>query len=549
MEDNFRGLIPEKIVETRSEPEVLDENNISQEPIDQASALPENTDKKRKSFFPKLNARNLQKRIFLPSLLVAMMVMGFFAVKNNYFKADVIDNALQTQAFQTQAFQIKDSQEVAFIATSTLSGTASLDQYQNEWKDTKNFGFEVTQDHKNYQIYYGDPSKYLPTFKFIVQTKLDPGTYYVRAFCKTPDGSRSLQGNEFKIVVTQAPPPPAEPVVTSLPIVQTLMPTEITGKTAIGNGKIIDIGAGERFLDAVGFQFWTEPASIVPPFFTNWGTVFDSARNYSDVIGVFEPNTTYYIRAVAQNALGRGYGQWLSFKTPAAITVTALPATGITDSSAKLNGSVVASSNTSVTGRGFKYWKNPNPKDDPNCGQPPVSTNQVDTVWVGYGVGNFSFTFGQQASPASPSAQPLYSDTFYCYGALATDSQHNNFSSSVNKPFKTLRITATNWAANPVAQTTATLRGYVDKPVDSQFFLYGINPDPVGDPSCSKYVESYNPRGVSATNSNGKLAAPLTGLTPNTNYCYSAQIITIRDLIYPKSPDGKRVWRAFKTLK
>src|SRR5690606_15923116 len=63
-----------------------------------------------------------------------------------------------------------------------------------------------------------------------------------------------------------------------------------------------------------------------------------AAVAFTETIGSLAGGTTYYFCAIAQNDVGTSFGAVMAFTTPAAPTVTTLPASPVASTTALLNG-------------------------------------------------------------------------------------------------------------------------------------------------------------------------------------------------------------------
>ncbi len=126
----------------------------------------------------------------------------------------------------------------------------------------------------------------------------------------------------------------------NVPYVQTLNPTSITQNTANLNSNVTP--------NDTSATAWFEYGINQNSLYYTTNNVYVSSYNYNvnSYVSNLSPGTTYYVRAVARNSYGIGYGQVLSFVTtgnngtgsmPLVIT---RPATYISRNSALLNGSV-----------------------------------------------------------------------------------------------------------------------------------------------------------------------------------------------------------------
>jgi YHS domain-containing protein len=159
---------------------------------------------------------------------------------------------------------------------------------------------------------------------------LNPGTTYY--YCAIASNSLGTSFGTVMSFTTAAPP-----------TVTTSAATSVTSTDATLNGS-----ANPKLADATGwFRFSTvNPGSCNDAFGTrapaNGGTLLgagNAAVAYAETISGLTSGTTYYFCAIAENAVGKAFGQVLSFTTSAAPVVTTTAATSVTGTGATLNGS------------------------------------------------------------------------------------------------------------------------------------------------------------------------------------------------------------------
>ena len=139
------------------------------------------------------------------------------------------------------------------------------------------------------------------------------------------------------------------------PTVTTNATDQITDTTARANGEVTDDGGAT--VTERGFVYSTSPN---PTKSDTLRIVSGTTGSYSvtiDNVGIgLEPNTTYYIRAYAENSEGITYGdddEFTTEATPTLPSVTTQAASGVGSSSATLNGTVTDDGNATITRRGF----------------------------------------------------------------------------------------------------------------------------------------------------------------------------------------------------
>jgi len=188
-------------------------------------------------------------------------------------------------------------------------------------------------------------------------------TYYVRAYAI--NGAGIAYGNE--VTFTTAPP--------TRPVLITASPVEITGFTARSGGILTNDGGGA--LSAVGLV-WSKSAAFLPDTVLNNKTIQQSAGSFSSMITGLQPGTVYYVRAYAENAAGRSYGNEVAFKTASFATITTVTPFTITNTSAISGGSISNNGGSFVQSNGICWSTVTNP------------TIEDQYVIIGSGTGDFN---------------------------------------------------------------------------------------------------------------------------------------------------------------
>ena len=154
------------------------------------------------------------------------------------------------------------------------------------------------------------------SYKVVMQNLLPATKYYIRAYAVNSAGT--AYGEEISFTtLTQK----------SVPQLTTSSVTNILVKTAQAGGSVISWGGDSVFVRGVCYGENPNPT-------VNYFRTINSSDigSFSTVIGNLKENTKYYLRAYAENSVGVGYGDEVSFNTQspaAAITKTvALDGTG-----------------------------------------------------------------------------------------------------------------------------------------------------------------------------------------------------------------------------
>ncbi len=135
--------------------------------------------------------------------------------------------------------------------------------------------------------------------------------YFARAY------ATNLVGTSYGDNVTFTTLPPVIPTLTTTPA------SAITGLSANSGGTITYDGAAA--ITAKGVCWATTPNPTIANNITSNGS---GNAAFSSQLALLAPNTTYFVRAYATNSVGTGYGNEISFTTPASSpTIIAIPST------------------------------------------------------------------------------------------------------------------------------------------------------------------------------------------------------------------------------
>ncbi len=143
-------------------------------------------------------------------------------------------------------------------------------------------------------------------------------TYFVRSYITTQFGT--FYGAQLSFTTS----PPTIPTLNTAPVSNILSNKAISGGFNIDSGGVV--------ISEKGLVWSTSPNPQVNSFIGGNKGIFPTggSLSFSDWMKQLQPNTTYYVRAYAINAIGVGYGNEVQFTTAAAAPVlTAIP--GILD--------------------------------------------------------------------------------------------------------------------------------------------------------------------------------------------------------------------------
>ena len=171
-----------------------------------------------------------------------------------------------------------------------------------------------------------------------ILTQLIPNTlYYVRAFASSTAGTS--YGNQ--ITFTTLKVEPATLTTTEI--------TQITQTTAVSGGNISSENGGTVSIRGICWGKNPYPTTI-----NNKTTDGVGVGVFTSTLSGLDGNTTYYVRAYAVNSSGTAYGNQVVFKTsPATPTLTTIPVTKISKSSAVSGGNISNDGGAKILSRGI----------------------------------------------------------------------------------------------------------------------------------------------------------------------------------------------------
>jgi uncharacterized protein (TIGR02145 family) len=156
-----------------------------------------------------------------------------------------------------------------------------------------------------------------------VQTYNDLGltpntTYTYRMYSYNTAGNSPTYSNEVTLTTNN---------VIFLPTLTTTTPTTITNTTASSGGTISNDGGGTVNTRGLVWSTSSNPTISLSTKTTDGA----GTGNFTSSITGLTANTTYYIRAYANNSLGTAYGNELNFTTIQNSPILNIPGTNVTD--------------------------------------------------------------------------------------------------------------------------------------------------------------------------------------------------------------------------
>jgi len=317
---------------------------------------------------------------------------------------------------------------------------------------------------------------------------LSKGTYFVQAYAKNKVGTEYGEVRSF--------------IISLVPAVTTLDPTNVLAETATLNGRI-DV-VGDPAYKERGFVYsksFNMPTIDDPASATTKVPVSGQNKEFSVNVASLTEHSTYYVRAYATYEGGTAYGEVKTFK-PAALlpVVTTLETTNILATSAILNGRIDNAGEPAYIERGFLYSIS---YPIPTINDPSTATSKV--------------VVDGTSKEYSANVSSLKEGKTYYVRAYATSSKGTSYGEILTfKPVAVLPSVTTLEASN-VLQTTATLNGRIDvvgvPAYTERGFLYSTSyqTPTVKDPSSATTK-------VVVDGNNTNFSANVSSLTENATY-------------------------------
>lgn len=332
-------------------------------------------------------------------------------------------------------------------------------------------------------------------------------TYYYRAVAQNSKGV--VYGTTLSFVTTVG----GGGNTSSLPVVSTRPATGISQNFAVLNGYVDPSGSGDT---TRWFEWGTSSYSL------NNGTAHTSQGiNPSDFyasLSSLAQNTTYYYRAVAQNAQGTVYGSVVSFTTNysgngnqgGTLNVITRNATGVSYDFAVLNGYLEVNGSSDNTTRWFEWG---------------TSTYLNNTT---------SHISQNGTSDFYASISGLNQNTTYYFRAVAQNSQ-----GTVYGGIMSLSTNYTGNTGNGNQSTFVPLVSTRNVDVSGDFAILNGYVDPNGSNDTTRWFEwggsqalgSITPR-LAQGNVASMFSATLSSLVPNTTYYYRAMARNSQGTVY-----------------
>ena len=285
----------------------------------------------------------------------------------------------------------------------------------------------------------------------------------------------------------------------TIPVVESVIITDITQTTAIGGGQIVTDGGKPVTKRGVCWGATNQPT-------INENKTTDGAGDGSFVSSItgLTPGVLYYVRAYATNGVGTGYGDPVSFKTNPVVQaeITTIIISDITTNSAKSGGTIVSNGGGEITTCGVCWSLNHEPKT--------TDAKTTDAL-----SGN---TFTSNLSNLE------YFKTYYVR-AYATNSAGTVYGNEREFTTAAAPPTVTTSEVTNKSYRSATVGGEVTadggRPVTDKGICYATHTNP-----------KFNENNKTVGNGLGAFTVDLAGLEPNTVYHVRAYAATAADTAY-----------------
>ncbi|MFM5968691.1 MAG: beta strand repeat-containing protein, partial [Micrococcales bacterium] len=387
-------------------------------------------------------------------------------------------------------------------------------------------------------------STYYIQYDFVIPCGSTTATYGSKVYAYTGDvliGADSTSISTSNVTTSQsagcATPTVSNTSTSMNPSAATSPATSVQATTATINGFAYPVSqAGVQYR----FAYATDPNLVNGVTYTTYTNVTgSSAVAVSSNLTSLTASTIYYFQLSVKDAAGTVYsGSILSFQTlaqPAAVSITTGAATGITGTSATLNGTI----NPNLNALSLVYFRY-GTSSTLSSGTTDVAVvtddgtgTQVNLTFSSTSSGNYSVNSDSIASPPVQRVTGLSLGTTYYYRLSATCTAVTTYCPSIGavidgniRTFTAGAPTALTADATNVGETSATLNGTVNANGNTTAvtFCWSTNPAATNGILTSSNCTFATATPSSVTGSTDtSVSANITGLTGGTVYYFQTK--------------------------
>jgi len=267
--------------------------------------------------------------------------------------------------------------------------------------------------------------------------------------------------------------------------------TNLSQLSVTANAEVISVGISDVSLRGVCYS-----VNPNPTLNDNVEVAGNGIGNFSKQLSNLSVNTTYYVRAFANNTAGTSYSEERSFttlKNDAVPSLTTSAATQITNTTATFNGSLIDNGNLTVTERGFVASLSPNP-----------DINDFKDVSNGNGLGSYSINVN-----GLPPNTKFYVRAYAINSLGVGYGNEVNFTTANNMSLATINTVPISNLTKTSARSGIDIQSTGNSTITEAGIVYSTSPNPNLLDNLLK---------VNSINGAGQYSLDISGLSQNTTY-------------------------------